>query len=150
MQSPESPLKFLNWLKSWAAEGSEGRKGWKGRPNSPCHSLFLICPLIVHKERTVLFQGTVPASSVPLASASDPSSKGPMSTSVDFKVPITHNVLMVGCSCYLTCWHPFFWLWRHVSCSPSKPFCCSTLPYCSLSRSVSPCRHYIMLTFLVW
>lgn len=27
MQSPESPLKFLNWLKSWAAEGSEGRQG---------------------------------------------------------------------------------------------------------------------------
>lgn len=38
------------------------REGWKGRPNGHCHSLFPICPLIVHKPRPVLSQGTVPAS----------------------------------------------------------------------------------------
>lgn len=59
--------------KGRAAVGSEGRQGlgmavgWgrvggpvvprkdeKHRPNGPCHSVFPICPLIVHKQRAVL------------------------------------------------------------------------------------------------
>lgn len=82
MRSPESPPEILEltqkaepqwavraarvWGWRWdgvglGAQWSRG-KDEKRRPNGPCHSVFPICPLIVHKQRAVLSWGTVPAS----------------------------------------------------------------------------------------
>lgn len=78
--------KFLNCLKRPRRLGprAEGRArvwgpgvpegGWKTQPNGPCHPLFPICPLIVHKQWAVLsVRGN--RLTLPLASASGPSSK---------------------------------------------------------------------------